>query len=45
MMFRILKLLHDIFIINSISYIYLNLRSQAIIHLLISHLIDLFNIS
>ena len=43
--FHILKLLHDIFIINTTSYICFNVHSQAIIHPLISHLIDLFNIS
>ena len=37
MMFHILKLLNDFFIINPPSYIFFNLHSQAIIHLLISH--------
>ena len=43
MIFYILKLLQNIFIINPSSYIYFNIHSQAIIHPLISHLIDLFN--
>ena len=42
--FYILKLLHDTFIINPISYICFNVHSQAIIHPLISHLIYLFKI-
>ena len=40
-MFHILKLLQNIFI-NSMSYIPFNVHSQTIIHILISHLIDLF---
>ena len=40
MIFYILKSLHDIFIINSTSYIFFNVHSQTIIHPLISHLID-----
>ena len=36
------KLLQNIFIINSMSYVSFNVHSQAIIHLLIYHLIDLF---
>ena len=43
-MFHILKSLQNIFTINSMSYISFNVHSQAIIHLLISHLIDLFQI-
>ena len=43
-MFHILKLLHDIFIINPTNYISFNIHSQAIIHQLISHFIDLFQI-
>ena len=43
-MFYILKLLQNIFIINPMSYISFNVHSQALIHLLISHLIDLFQI-
>ena len=42
--FHILKSLQNIFIINSMSYIFFNVYSQTIIHLLISHLIDLFQI-
>ena len=42
--FHILKLLHDNFIINPISYIYFNVHSQAIIYPLIFPLIDLFKI-
>ena len=41
-MFHILKSLQNIFIINFMSYISFNVYSQAIIHLLISQLIDLF---
>ena len=44
MIFHILKLLHDIFIINPTSYIYFNVYNQTNIHPLISHLIDLFRI-
>ena len=40
--FHILKSLHDIFIINPMIYISFNVHNQTIIHLLISHLIDLF---
>ena len=43
-MFHILKSLHDIFIINPMSYISFNIYSQIIIYSLISHLIDLFQI-
>ena len=43
--FRILKLLHNISIINPTRYICFEVHSQAIIHALISHLIDLFKIS
>ena len=32
------------FIINPMSYIYFNVHNQTIIHLLISHLVDLFQI-
>ena len=42
--FHILKSLHNIFIINSMSYISFNIYSQAIIHPLISHLMDLFQV-
>ena len=42
MIFHILKLLHDFFIINPTSYIYFNVHNQTIIHLLISYLIDYF---
>ena len=42
MIFHILKLLHDFFIIIFTSYIYFNVHNQTIIHQLISHLIDLF---
>ena len=44
MIFHILKLLHDFFIINLTSYIYFTVHNQTIIHPLISHLIDLFRI-
>ena len=44
MIFHILKLLHDFFIINPTSYIYFNVYNQTNIHPLISHLIDLFRI-
>ena len=44
MIFHILKLLHDLFIINPTSYIYFNVHNQTITHPLISHLIDLFRI-
>ena len=44
MMFYILKSLHDIFIINFTSSIFFNVYSQTIIHPMISHLIDLFQI-
>ena len=37
MMFHILKLLNDFFIINLTSYIFFNVYSQVIIHPLISH--------
>ena len=40
--FHILKSLYDIFIINPMIYISFNVHNQTIIHLLISHLIDLF---
>ena len=43
-MFHILKSLHDIFIINLTNYISFNLHNQKIIHQLISHFIDLFQI-
>ena len=43
-MFYILKSLHDIFIINFASSIFFNVYSQTIIHPMISHLIDLFQI-
>ena len=43
--FRILKLLHDMFLINPTGYICFNVHSQAIIHPLISYLIHLFKIS
>ena len=42
MIFYILKLLHDFFIINFTSYIYFNIHNQTTICPLISHLIDLF---
>ena len=42
MIFHILKLLHDFFIINPTSYIYFNVHNQTIIHPLISYLIDYF---
>ena len=42
MIFHVLKLLHDFFIINPMSYIYFNVHNQIITHPLISHLIDLF---
>ena len=44
MIFHILKLLHDFFIINPTSYIYFNVYTKTHIHPLISHLIDLFRI-
>ena len=39
-MFHILKLLHDIFIVNATGYISFNVHSQVIIYQLITHLID-----
>ena len=44
MRFHILKPLYNIFIINPMSYISSNVHSQTLIHPLISHLIDLFQI-
>ena len=44
MIFHILKLLYDFFIINPTSYIYFNVHNQTIIYPLISLLIDLFRI-
>ena len=45
MLFRILKLLHENFIINPTNYICFNVYGQVIIHPLISLLFDLFKIS
>ena len=44
MRFHSLKSLYNIFIINPRSYISFKVYSQAIIHQLISHLIDLIQI-